>query len=184
MVWICLYFIVDRVVIGHPLKQSAEDLEAQIQDARRIFSGSFTDRLWLFTTLNTQACPEIDRILRRLHPAAQTIGWEIKKMMELLVEAYDRAEQGDIENIAHSRIALSFRHNITRHLARIVAILEEQDLECAPLPVAEVMAEHDGEDVNSDGDVEREPIEGTEAMVQSQEESSWPSAKRFKTGDP
>lgn len=139
VVWICLYFIVDRVVVGHAQEQSPSDLEAQIRHARNIFSSSLVQRQQVYMTLSVAGYYSyIDEVINRLHPAVQGIGRIIRAMMSRLKSAYGLVEERELNTIARSAVALTFNGNMQECLTQIVKILEKEDVQCAPLPVIKV----------------------------------------------
>lgn len=191
VIWICLYFIIDRIVVDHTQQQSPGDLELQIQHARAIFSGLLVARQRVYTTLMYEDA-YIDEVISRLHPAVRGIGWAIKWMVKKLRWAYEVVEaQEAAASIAQSDIALSFGVNIEDSLEQVINILSEGDVECAPFPVTST---DDGEKqaaVDED-EGESEPSSeiaattatndaGPETMVQSLE-SGRPATKKIRTG--
>lgn len=137
LVWIGLFFLINRVVVGEPMEQPESDLEAQKLHAREIFSGDPLPRMKLYQSLNDDGDMEIDGVIKTLHPAVREIGWEMKKIMEELRFLYLELEAEDVKTIPRSQLTLTCKDSIDGLLEGIVDILDERDVECEPFPVAE-----------------------------------------------
>lgn len=134
LLWIAVYFIFNRVVVGQPQQQSQDNLDAQTSYARLLFSGDVHARSRVFA--NT----DFADALRWLHPRLHKIGVVVNKWIKVQRAVYKKVESGDLNTIASSEGMLGISQNIFPYLQQIVDILRSQDIKVKFLSTKTTMA--------------------------------------------